>query len=177
MIGTVLCYVLLPAVRLLRALRGNPAPGGRRRRGREVAGGARGARPSLRRAPDAAALPPTGRRSGAGPGRAVGASAASAPQGEALPGPYPALPPGCGEGAPRCPESLSGVARPFLLARRSSPRVRLRAVGFGGRYFGGRSRPSLRNCGFCSWRLRACWLGAALRVSGRPSETASCEAW
>lgn len=31
MIGTVLCYVLLPAARLLRALRGNPAPGGRRR--------------------------------------------------------------------------------------------------------------------------------------------------
>lgn len=38
MIGTVLCYVLLPAARLLRALRGNAAPGGRgaalwRRRG------------------------------------------------------------------------------------------------------------------------------------------------
>lgn len=30
MIGTVLCYVLLPAARLLQALRGNPAPGGRR---------------------------------------------------------------------------------------------------------------------------------------------------
>lgn len=68
MIGTVLCYVLLPAVRLLRALRGNPAPGGRRR-GREAAGGARGARPSLRRSPDAAALPPIRRRPRAGSGR------------------------------------------------------------------------------------------------------------
>ncbi|KAM9239183.1 protein angel homolog 1 [Leptosomus discolor] len=43
MIGTVLCYVLLPAARLLRALRGNPAPGGQRRGpGEPAAGGRRG---------------------------------------------------------------------------------------------------------------------------------------
>lgn len=41
MIGTVLCYVLLPAARLLRALRGNPAPGGRRQEPGEAAAGAR----------------------------------------------------------------------------------------------------------------------------------------
>jgi len=79
MIGTVLCYVLLPAVRLLRALRGNPAPGGRRR-GREAAGGgARGpAFPPLRTGRGGVAspqAPPWGRAG------AVGASAASAPRG------------------------------------------------------------------------------------------------
>lgn len=73
MIGTVLCYVLLPAVRLLRALRGNPAPGGRRR-GREAAGGgARGpAFPPLRSGRGGVAspqAPPWGRAGPWGPRR------------------------------------------------------------------------------------------------------------
>lgn len=99
-------------------------------------GGARGARPSLRCAPDAAALPPHRRRPGAGPGPwgprrpplLGGGPAGSFPSCAAL---------GAREGALGCPESLSGIAGPVLLARRGSPRAQLGAVGFGGR-----SRPS-----------------------------------
>lgn len=59
MIGTVLCYVLLPAARLLRALRGNAAPGGR-------AGGGVGEAPGAPRSRPAVSGPAPGARGGCG---------------------------------------------------------------------------------------------------------------
>lgn len=105
MIGTVLCYVLLPAARLLRALRGNAAPGGRgaalwRPRGLPAA------------APRCRGLP-LGRGAGVGePGAASSGAfpALSRPAGPGLAAPRCCWPPGVTAPSGGCRGNLSEKA-------------------------------------------------------------------
>lgn len=111
MIGTVLCYVLLPAARLLRALRGNAAPGGRQRRGpapplrpfpcRRAAGGGGGA----------PAASPCGRFPGAGEGQ----SGLRPPRGVG------AFPWGAGRVSGGCGRPPRGPSRPRCLGGAQPP--------------------------------------------------------